>query len=210
MRSFDRIAWVYDFLKHLIFGVSLDRLWVAHFYAISAEDKVLILGGGTGEILLNLPSSCQITFLDHSAEMIHRAKARAAQNVSFIRADFITYSASEKYDWIICPFFLDVFEAKDLEIALHKIMELLLPSGRLIVTDFQVSNRSQSWLVWLMYTFFRATTGLSNKALLPIHELVLNTGFLEKDVRFSKHQFVFSRIYEPKRNLAQDDLSLTH
>lgn len=194
--NFNFVAPFYDSLVRLVFGKTLWKAQQIHLNTIQRRESVLILGGGTGRILNWLPAGCDVTYLELSEAMILRAKKKGRAN--FVHADFLAHPLDQKFDWVICPFFLDCFDEEVLEIVLDKIYRLMNENGRLIVTDFHVSNTHQKSLANLMIWFFRLTANLPAIRLLPIQEIISKTGFIRKDSHFLRGDFIFSDIYRKK------------
>ena len=195
--NFNFISPFYDFMARRFFGTSLQRAQHFHLNKIDSKNTVLILGGGTGQILGGLPKGCKVTYLDLSSAMIKRAKRKGRAH--FIQADFLNHSFDQKFDWIVCPFFLDCFNSQNLERVLERIHQLLEEDGRLIVTDFKVSNWRQRWISMLMVKFFRLVSHLEAMRLLPIQQLISQHGFFQIESRLFRNEFIFSDIYRKKK-----------
>lgn len=194
--TFNSIAPFYDFLVKLTFG---QRIWQAqrtHLNEIPENSSVLVLGGGTGKILKWIPANCSITYLELSTKMIERAKRMG--KAEFIHDDFRTHRFNKEYDWVICPFFLDCFNEEDLKMVLEKIREVMGEGARLIITDFQIANWRQRLMIKLMVQFFRWTSNLPTKKLMPIQSLVREGHFSLIKSRSFHNDFIFSDIYENK------------
>jgi ubiquinone/menaquinone biosynthesis C-methylase UbiE len=192
--NFNRIALVYDLLVRGVFG---QKLWhaQAHFlHHIKPGEKVLILGGGTGRILPWLPVGCQLTYVEASANMIERAAKRGSAH--FIQQDFLAYLTDEKFDWVICPFFLDCFDESALQEVLLRIRRLLGRGGQLLVTDFRWTGHwHHRVLIRLMIQFFKLTTNLSISTLQPIQLQLLALGFRPIHSGLFSSGLIFSEIY---------------
>ncbi len=195
MNEYDNIAPHYDRLKKLIFQQKLSNAAAFYLDHLHDDDKVLILGGGSGDLLSHLPQDSQITYLDKSLVMLDLAKKNATSNVNFIHADFLNYESDQKYDWILCPFFLDVFNEDSLKTVIRKMKSLLSKNGKLIVTDFQKGNLFQNILVRGMYLFFQITTRIQTKKLLDFHQNIVEFGFSQEKCQYFTNQLIFSRIY---------------
>ena len=198
VNDFDFIAPFYDQLQRLIFGKALLNAQIAHISEIRESDNVLILGGGTGEILEHLPLCENIDYVEKSHLMIRRAKRRLVNRpVDFIREDFLNFQSDRKYDIIICPFFLDCFGEENLLTVISICKQKLTSGGKMIVIDF-AENSSGSWIVKRMHFFFRITANLESRNLKNIHIQMLYSGFQLIDEKFSHRNKLFSRLY---RNL---------
>lgn len=198
VNDFDFIAPFYDQLQRLIFGKALLNAQIAHISEIRESDNILILGGGTGEILEHLPLCENIDYVEKSHLMIRLAKRRLVNRpVDFISEDFLNFQSDRKYNIIICPFFLDCFGEENLLTVISICKQKLTSGGKMIVIDF-AKNSSDSWIVKLMHFFFRITANLESRNLKNIHIQMLYSDFQLIDEKFSHRNKLFSRLY---RNL---------
>jgi len=198
INDFDFLAPTYDSVVRLVFGRSIvmSQKWLIG----QMEDcnSVLILGGGTGEILTLLPENFRITYLEKSGEMIRISKNRKTSlEIDFINEDFLGWGTQQKFDCIICPFFLDCFNEINLRETILRVKAYLSPNGVLLVSDFELKSTPR-FLSWLMHFFFRISTNLESKALKDINGELLKAGFEMKDENFFHRNMIFSRVY---RNL---------
>lgn len=159
--NFDHIAWFYDPLKKLIYGNATTKAERSLCKDIPCHTTVLIIGGGTGEVLECLQTGVKVDFVDISPKMIHRAqkrKTRAA--VNFIIGS-IQDTPLDRYDIIVTNFFLDLFEKDELVETIEKLSQF--KPKQWIVTDFVAPKRTglSQLLEWTMYRFFKITTGIS-------------------------------------------------
>jgi len=193
--NFNFVAPFYDLLVSIVFKRSLQIAQQFYLHKINPKDKVLIIGGGTGQILTWLPD-CEVTYLELSKAMIVRAKKKGQAH--FIQADFLAYPSDQTFDWIICPFFLDCFDEENLKKVLSKIHAHLGSTGQLMVTDFQDNGRWTFRIkLWTMLLFFRLVALLKTKELPPINQCIQQNGFDHIESKlFSKGSF-FSAIYAP-------------
>lgn len=193
--NFNFIAPFYDVLSALVFGKSLIESQTYFFSEVKESETVLILGGGTGKLLEALPKCKQVHFLDLSEKMIDHAKKRDSKTtVNFILADFLDHDFESTYDVIICPFFLDCFDEKNLKRVLGKVKALLNQDGRLIVTDFQKTKRN-GFLLKGMHLFFRVFTSLQSRDIKNIHLEIVLVGFNSSKKTFFHQNMIFSRLY---------------
>lgn len=172
---------------------------------LKPNQKVLVLGGGTGELLeelsrLNIP--LEVEYVELSLNMLHKSEKRSVGdqlNINFIHQSFLEFTPSEKYDVIIANFFLDVFDENDLRIAIDKIQGLVKEEGKLIVTDFQKESISMyhQIVLWLMHRFFGMFSKLPNKTVLPIKRRLVEGGFVIVEAKEFLSGFVFSNVYRP-------------
>lgn len=195
VNQFDRVAGIYDSLARLVFGSTILASQVEFQNEIKASDRVLILGGGTGKLLEHLLECESIDFVEKSSKMIAKANdCKSIQPINFIECDFLAFESNQAYDVIICPFFLDCFDLKLLEIVLAKIKSFLAPNGKLMVADFDI-HKTNRWLSKAMHLFFRFTVLLGTEKLLPIRDVITSNGFREDSIITHK-KGIFSAIYE--------------
>lgn len=200
MVNYDTIAPFYDRLKRLIFGSQLDRAESYYLDRIGPNAKVLILGGGSGSNLNLIDQEANITFVELSQVMIKKARIHRAYNVRFINTDFLQFENGDYYDWIICPFFLDVFAEEDLDRVIKRISSIASSQASIIVTDFQSKKIWHSIFSFLMYVFFKLVTNMKPLQLLNIHKYLKNNFLRTKEESFFMSGFIFSRIYSIEGN----------
>jgi hypothetical protein len=198
--NYDTIAPFYDRLKRLVFGSHLDRAESYYLDRIGPNAKVLILGGGSGSNLNLIDQEANITFVELSQVMIKKARAHRAYNVRFINTDFLQFENGEYSDWIICPFFLDVFAEEDLDRVIKRISSIASSQASIIVTDFQSKKIWHSIFSFLMYVFFKLVTNMKPLQLLNIHKYLKNNFLRTKEESFFMSGFIFSRIYSIEGN----------
>ncbi len=197
VNNFDFVAPFYDQFVRLIFGSEI-RCATNHFLdTVNSTDSVLILGGGTGELLEAMPRCREIVFLDKSSAMIQKAEGRNCQSpVEFIRSDFIGYMFQKQFEVVICPFFLDCFTTQNLTLILSEIQQLSSTNSKLMITDFQ--RKESSVLVWWMHLFFSVFACLESKKLKDIHFFIEKSGFINEKSAFFHQKNIFSRLYRSR------------
>ena len=181
--NFDLIAPFYDALATLVFGKAIRKSQAHYLDLIPNQARVLILGGGTGWILLEISNqSLHIDYLDQSEKMLSKAKQRKAlfSAIRFIQGNEDTI-AGQSYDVVITPFVLDVCNDTQLPMMVEKIKRAIHKNGHWLCIDFNCYDTSLKarCLDILMRYFFRITTGLKLNALLPYFEAIKQTDFKE-------------------------------
>jgi len=200
--NFDLIAGFYDRLAKVVFGKQWDFVQKAPVKFLENKRKVLIVGGGTGELLENLMDQ-DVTYLEISERMIQQAKKRnIAAKVEFVTGDYLLWNSNKRFDAVVMPFFLDCFKEERLQRAINRTKEFLVPGGELIITDFQHTVWWKNVLVKLMYLFFRLTSQLEGDRLLDFEARILKDGFELKTREEYLGGWVFCGEY--KRITAQD------
>ena len=174
MNDFDGIAWCYDALKKLVFGDALDEAASHYLHKIPVGSNVLIIGGGTGRLLNDFPVGVQITYIEKSGKMLKYARKRSSGDIDFHHIDFLDYLPTHSFNFVVCPFFLDLFNPELLKEVIKKIQNTLHPGGQLLVADF---SYRQSLLISLMYKVFSVVSKISGDKILPIQDLLINSGF---------------------------------
>ena len=169
--DFDRIAFVYDTLKQLVFGQSLRQAQSYLIAYIPAKSNVLVVGGGTGEVISDILKEKEvrsITYVELSEVMLNSAKDKAmsSPNINFVLGSAHQLNDDQAYDAILTPFVLDLYNDQALGTLLRALDKLLLPGGVWLVSDFKVTPAFgwrrfwQSALVKSMYLFFSLVSDL--------------------------------------------------
>lgn len=180
VNDFDFVAPYYGLLSRLVFGNTLKRAQKYFLFNIPESARVLIIGGGTGDILLALDQlgrAIEVVYVERSAEMLQLSKGRSLGNITveFIHGTQDNIPASP-FDVIITAFFLDVFDKRKLPVVMGKLHHCLKPSGLWLQTDFvRTGKRRHRLLIRLMYHFFRIVACMEGSCLLNFdkyfHEL---------------------------------------
>lgn len=175
MSNFNGLARIYDALAFAVFGRVLHRAQVHGLLAVPTGAKVLILGGGTGQLLpdvLNRIQPRQVVYLEASIRMLHLARRRLrthplADRVRFRHGTEADLLPNEQFDVVVLPFVLDLFTTETLrQSLLPRVLVALRPGGWLLVTEFEPGRTwGQRILLWLMYRFFRLTAHIEARRL---------------------------------------------
>ncbi len=198
--SYDKLAPFYDRLKKFVFGITIieaEQVYLQHI----VNKKILIIGGGSGEILEVIDHSNYVWFIDSSAKMIEIAQSRViSERITFIQDEFpLGYDMNQKYDIIISNFFLDLFDNRELYKVIKSIKGMIDEHGQLIVTDFRRTHHLwNNFVLWIMHLFFNVVTGLKNKSIKPLDQILVDQGFTRIDIRYFRNEMIFSGIYLPE------------
>ncbi|WP_340153891.1 class I SAM-dependent methyltransferase [uncultured Marivirga sp.] len=197
MADFDRIAASYNHLKKIVFYGQVE-LASRHFVEnIPPSSEVLIIGGGTGQLLAHFKSTHQINYLELSRSMINKAKKVTTDaSIEFIHTDVLEWESDKRFDVIVTPFILDCFNEDSLNLLIPKLKSNLSQGGIWIHTDFCPKNAFQKLLVKAMYLFFRITAKLKVKELADFDSLFIKHGFICKRKVLFYHSMVESKIYQ--------------
>lgn len=194
------IAPFYDLIAKLIFFNRIQRAQISLNSYLKNQNKVLILGGGTAKFLkqYQINSRQQIDYIDASKTMLELAKKNTKYHsqISYINGDFLSIPKT-KYDCIVCHFFLDLFEVKELDKALSIINLHLENNGILLVADFNPpQNRSQKIIEFAMIFFLKVFTKLKIKKLIDIQSRIEEIAkYKNISTNFYNKGFIFSSCY---------------
>ena len=107
--------------------------------------KVLELGAGNGKtlnaILRQKPK--EITAIEISGEAIKRIKGL---NVKLIKEDFLKFKTNDKFEVVVCYYFLNNFKQDERIKVANKIKDLLSDKGLILFEDFAVGDYRQKGL----------------------------------------------------------------
>ncbi len=168
--DFDKLAFIYDQLARLVFGKSMVESQKHFLNAIPEGSRILILGGGTGWILMELlkiKKEMSVCYIEASAKMIDIAKARLNRDerIQFIHGTESDIPSDSQFDFIITNFYLDLFTNESLKIVIGKIGNSLAPQGKWIATDFTSNQWWHRVMLKVMYFFFNVTCNIESKKL---------------------------------------------
>ncbi|MFQ3213834.1 MAG: SAM-dependent methyltransferase [Marivirga sp.] len=196
MANFNRLAFFYDLLKKIVFQSTLDKASSYFIPRLPQNCYILIVGGGTGELLRYFKKTHVILYIEQSSEMIAKAKDRDfVATVDFQCADVEQYHFAQQFDCIITPFVLDCFPDIALQQLFNRLAKQLRSAGCWIHADFYPQSKCQNKLIALMYLFFRKTTGLKLNNISNFDLLFTKEVFEEKkNVRF-RHGLIQSKYY---------------
>lgn len=210
--SFQKIAPYYDALARLVFGNTIDQAQKAFFSLIPKGSSVLIVGGGTGRILVDLIKKRgpgHITFIEASSAMLHSAEKRfqhldhtltSQVEMRFIHGTEKEIPPDQHYDILMTFFLLDLYTTQEAKFLSFKLSQHLKPSGSWLFADFCVDGNSfrQYWqkgLLRIMYTFFHLTTNLQTTGLPDYQQIFSALGYFPVQQKYYYKNFIVSAIY---------------
>ncbi|HEX2342810.1 MAG TPA: methyltransferase domain-containing protein [Vicinamibacterales bacterium] len=108
---YDKLAKVYD----LVFGPTLHpgRVQAIKKMALTADDRVLEVGVGTGINLSLYPRQCRVTGIDFSASMLEKARDRVSREnipgVRLVQMDAVDLKfPDDSFDIVYAPYLISV------------------------------------------------------------------------------------------------------
>jgi len=201
--NYNNSAWFYDQLSRLVYGRTLIKAQAYLLQYVPENAIILIVGGGTGEILEELakkhPTELQITYVEIAKNMMIRSKKRNTGNnrVIFINDAVENVSLTGGFDVIVTPFLFDNFKEPAAKRIFKHVHQLLKPSGTWLYTDFQSTGKWwQSVLLKSMQLFFKLICGVESSTLPNMNKLFQNDeyGLIKEKTFFG--EFVVSKNYQ--------------
>jgi ubiquinone/menaquinone biosynthesis C-methylase UbiE len=183
----DPIAKWYRWFEYGAFGGALMRRRVAFLGDVADARRALVVGDGDGRFLVRLVEqnrTSSIDYLDLSARMLALARSRVpGSSVNFQQGNALTVTLpSSQFDLIVTNFFLDCFDLDDAQLVIQRLAGSAAPRARWLIAEFREPSsgwRSVWARVWLfvLYTFFRWTTGLQVRRLVDHRIFMEAAGF---------------------------------
>ncbi|MCX2485558.1 class I SAM-dependent methyltransferase [Pedobacter sp. MR2016-24] len=204
--NYDPIASVYDTLSRMVFFRSQVKAQLHQLHYLSAGQRILIVGGGTGWILEEISkvhrTGLTITYVEVSAKMLELSKKRNTANhaVTFIHSPIEEFSIGGMYDVVITAFLFDNFMEKKVVQVFHQLHTQLNSKGFWLFTDFYYTKRSgriwQLYLLKLMYWFFRQVSDVEAKALIHTEGYFVDKGYRVLQEQYYYGKFIQSIVYQ--------------
>jgi ubiquinone/menaquinone biosynthesis C-methylase UbiE len=205
--DYNSIAKIYDGLSRIIYQNSIVKAQVFLIQFIKDNDRILIIGGGTGWILEEINKlqrqNLSVVYVEKSSAMISRAKKRnpSTLKTTFIENAIEEYTTDEKFDIIITAFLFDNFKKEKIEIVFAKLDGCLKQQGIWLYADFvnDPSNKKiwQQLLLRSMYIFFRITAGIETQELIDMQPYFAgNYELMAKEFYYSG--FIQAKAYRKK------------
>jgi tRNA (cmo5U34)-methyltransferase len=203
--NFDSVAWCYDFLSLIVFGNKIKNSQIILLNQIKENDRVLIIGGGTGWIInevLKQKKTTTIDYVEVSISMLEKAKSITPLSpdvsINFIHGNEDSIREEALYDIVITCYFFDQFQPERLEYVISKLVAALKSDGKLLVADFNLSPSSpikHKALVKIMYLFFYITCRLEVKRLIKFQEILEKFHLVRKDFFSTCNGLMLSEVY---------------
>ncbi|HQQ96956.1 MAG TPA: class I SAM-dependent methyltransferase [Cyclobacteriaceae bacterium] len=185
LNGFDSIAGIYDVLAKLVYGPSIQHAQT-HFLPIASNcTSILILGGGTGWLLRHIRevnATAHIVYVDASSAMLNRARRYATTNIDFIHGTEENIPVNGRFDLIVTPFYLDLFDDDKLTDVVNMIKKVIVPGSYWLATDFvHTSTWWGTMLEKVMYLFFRSICHIESTRLPAWEDIMKCAGFEMQD-----------------------------
>ena len=184
-RGFDRVAPAYDRLARMFPGDALRTTAEVFLPRLRPGSSVLVVGGGAGRILPAVlrTAPARVVWIDASEAMTARARreANGDPRVAFRVGGLERIVPDERFDVVVTPFFLDLFEGGRLATVIARLSGALVPAGEWTFADF-AHDRCRP-LSSLLYALFRAGCGVEARRLADWAEVFGREGFLAVERR---------------------------
>ena len=201
MTNYNLIAPVYDVFKYLVFGNSLTR--ANHFYLenIKEASSIMLVGGGTGELLEHFSASQTVDYVEPSTSMLKRSKKRNYScTVHFHPCSIQELPINKTYDALVFPFVLDLFNQTEVTNIIKKCEPFLRDDAVILISDFYPADdfikRWKKLLLRTVIVFFRMTTNHQHSKIVNIHNALQSSDY--KKVRSEEfyHGMVFASVWK--------------
>jgi ubiquinone/menaquinone biosynthesis C-methylase UbiE len=206
-RGFDRLAPIYDIAVKLCFGNHISQLQRRLLMALPKSQKVLIIGGGSGEILKRL-YQIQLVEQVHYVELSEIMCLKAASKLNDRERARTFFSTSldpnqEAFDLIILPFVLDCYSEQEILHMLDRYRSILKTNGSVAFIDFNMEPGTayepsllKQYFISALYIFFRITTGIPAKSLAPFQRLFHTAGYIRTYETYDMNGWLQALLYQ--------------
>jgi len=201
--NYNNTTWFYERLSKLVFGQAQVNAQNHFLHHIKPASSILIIGGGTGEILDSLthlhPSGLHITYVEVSANMIAISRKRnTGQNkVIFIANSIEHVTLTQEFDVVITAFVFDNFSEDELHNIFPLIHQHVKTGGIWLNTDFQLTGPVwQKLMLKSMYAFFKLLKAVEVTQLPDINRIFGLYGYEIVGEQTFYRNFMVSKVYK--------------
>lgn len=205
LNKFNFIAPFYDFLARLVFGRELILAQTHFLNFVTANSRILILGGGTGWILSEIAKAApnvSILYVEASSAMLEKAKSHVLPNtatVEFLHGTETDIPVDARFEVVITNCFMDLFSESELAVWIPSVNRMVIPGGRWLATDFIAGGK---WwhrpMLSIMYAFFRIASQINSKRLPNWYDAMVHTGLEPEGTAVFFHGFIRSVVFRKK------------
>lgn len=195
--NYNSIAKYYDTLSRVVYQRAIIKAQVFLIQFVKDNDRILLVGGGTGWILEELSKlqrkNITVVYVEKSAAMIKLAKKKATPHIktTFMLQPIEYYTSTDKFDVVLTPFLFDNFKKDKISILFTKLDGFLKPRGIWLYADFVNDGTQkklwQQFLLRSMYKFFRLTADIETQELIDMKPYFTN-----------KYQLLSAQLYYKK------------
>ena len=203
LNRFNRLAPYYDTLKRLAFGRSIGDSEVHFLNRLPGNGCILILGGGSGDLLVNLfrvHPHCSVWYVEASSKMMSLAREKLPvvnrSQVTFIHGTEKTIPPGIAFDGVITNFFLDLFPDGEVLSICQAVGKQLKSEGVWLIADFVDEKWWQRLLLAVMYPFFVLTCRIQTRRLPRWRDQLTSAGFVHRSSKGFFSGFIKASIYQ--------------
>jgi ubiquinone/menaquinone biosynthesis C-methylase UbiE len=200
--NYNNATWFYERLSKLVFGQAQVKAQEYFLNRIQPGSSILIIGGGTGEILESLtrlhPAGLHITYVEISVNMMALSRKRnTGQNeVIYITENVGQVSFTRHFDVVITAFLFDNFSEEDLAAVFPIINTQVKLGGLWLNTDFQLTGPLwQKVMLKSMYLFFRLMGAVKVTRLPDTKRMFRVHGYHLLDEKTFYGNFILATVY---------------
>ncbi|HVA98541.1 MAG TPA: class I SAM-dependent methyltransferase [Bacteroidia bacterium] len=202
---------IYQLISRFIFANQIFKSQIYYLSELKNASSVLIVGGGNGDLLLELLKQKTATnyyYLDLSDKMISYTKKRVEKMYPKQLNTITFHCGSEKnlpenifFDVIITPFVLDFFSGTDLKKMMQQLDEKLAPKGKWLMIDFNIPAKPK-WMTFFskiiirfLYFFFNIFCALGVRELPCFEKYFFDLGYQSHAKKYFLNGLLISQIY---------------
>ncbi|MGI4855156.1 MAG: class I SAM-dependent methyltransferase [Janthinobacterium lividum] len=202
-------------MESLAFGQALQRCRCHFLPELRSTRRALVLGDGDGRFAeqLLLSSQTEVLALDASAAMLATlqqrcTKAGMGDRVTVQQADLAAplpaLALSQKFDLVTTHFFLDCLSEDEVRLLAARLLPVLTPDARWIVSEFHVPGNAlrtpARLLIRSLYLAFRLLTGLKTQQMPPYGNVLTDLGLRRVRQVFHLRGLLVSEMWMPPRS----------
>jgi SAM-dependent methyltransferase len=204
--NFDRVARIYRWAEYAALGPLLQRARTHFLPQLEDRHHALVLGDGDGRFLaalLRANPNLHATAVDFSAEMLTLLRQRcafAADRLTTLHADILTFTPSTPADLIVTHFVLDCFPQPTLDRLTHALAQHTTPHTLWLVSDFghprsRVFAPFAALYIRTLYLAFRILTNLRTHQLPDPSRALSLAGFTRTARRDWLNGFLYTELW---------------
>lgn len=184
--GFNFLGLFYNPLKRFFLQNNPEKAIRSFIPKIRPVDFALVVGGGADNTLIELfnhDKANHVTHVDISWVLSEEGSNRWHSHinyepgkVSFRVTPFLDFKG-KKFDAVIFPFYLDLFQTDEVMKNIYKAKEHLVNGGFIYVIDFYATSFFDRFKIWVLYFLFSPFTGVFRSKLPKYEKLFAEAGF---------------------------------
>jgi len=125
-----------------LYKTKLEWHYESKLPGILERKSVLELGFGTGKTLSSIlkQKPKKIIAIDFSKETLSKLNKTIKEKATLINSNFLSFRFKEKFDVIVCYYFLNNFRREERTKVVNKIKNLLNANGIILFEDFSIHD----------------------------------------------------------------------